>query len=136
MFNHLGRLTAAHPWAVVAAWLVAGALLTILAPAWDSRAQDDDIRFLPERCPSVRGYQLMQQAFPDDVFASRLVFTLERADAPLTEADLALVQFMVDDLEELRKQEPELKIGKPVSCRDAVVGGRLTSADKHCTTRR
>jgi RND superfamily putative drug exporter len=133
MFNHLGRLTAAHPWAVVAAWLVLGILLTLIAPAWDSRAQDDDIRFLPERCASVRGYQLMQQAFPDDVFASRLVFAVERTDAPLTEADLALVKFMVDDLEQLRQQEPDLKIGKPVSCRDAVVGSRLTSQDKHCT---
>ena len=108
MFNHLGRLTAAHPWAVVAAWLVLGVLLALVAPTWDSRTQDDDIRFLPERCASVQGYQLMQQAFPDDVFASRLVFAVERADRPLTDADFALVRDLVGDLEKLRKDAPEL----------------------------
>lgn len=82
MFNHLGRWTAAHPWAVVAAWLLVGLALTLFAPTWDSRTQDDDIRFLPERCPSVRGYQLLQQAFPNDVFASNLIFAVEHPTAP------------------------------------------------------
>ena len=47
--------------------------------AWNSKAQDDDIRFLPERCPSVRGYQLLSKAFPQDVFASKVVVAIERA---------------------------------------------------------
>jgi RND superfamily putative drug exporter len=133
MFKLLGRLAASHPWAICVAWLVVGALLMLFAPSWDSRTQDDDIRFLPERCASVRGYQLLQQAFPQDVFASRLVFALERADGPLTQADLRLVGKLVDALERLRRDEPELKIGKIVSCRDGIVGGRLTSEDGHCT---
>src|SRR5207244_4094887 len=76
MFHPIGRFVATHPWVVCAIWVVASGLLTTLAPKWDSRTQDDDIRFLPDRCPSVRGYQLMQEAFPDDVFASRLVFAV------------------------------------------------------------
>ncbi|MCI0458196.1 MAG: MMPL family transporter [Gemmataceae bacterium] len=133
MFKLLGRLAASHPWGICTAWLVTGLLLTLLAPTWDSRTQDDDIRFLPERCPSVGGYQLLQQAFPQDVFASRLVFALERSERPLTQADFALVGNLVDELEKLRRDAPELKIGKMVSCRDGIVGGRLTSADRHCT---
>jgi hypothetical protein len=133
MFERLGRLTTARPWLVCAAWVVAGIALTLIAPAWDTRTQDDDIRFLPERCPSVRGYQLLQQAFSDDVFASRLVFAIERDDAQLTEADLALVRQVVDDLEQFRKQTPELNIGKITSCFDGVIGSRLTSQDRHCT---
>jgi putative drug exporter of the RND superfamily len=133
MFKLLGRLAASHPWTVCAAWLVSGALLALLAPSWDSRTQDDDIRFLPDRCPSVRGYKLLQQAFPDDVFASSLVFAVERADAPLTEADFQLVGELVGELEKLRQQEPGLKIGRIVSCRDGIVGGRLTSDDRRCT---
>src|SRR4029077_15571814 len=70
---------------------------------------------------------------PDDVFASRLVFALEREDAPLSTADLALVKLLVGDLEQLRKDAPELQIGKPSCCHDSVIGSRLTSADKHCT---
>jgi RND superfamily putative drug exporter len=133
MFERLGRLTTARPWLVCAAWLVAGIALTLVAPAWDTRTQDDDIRFLPERCPSVRGYQLLQQSFPDDVFASRLVFAIERESAPLSDADFALVRQVVDDLEQFRKETPELNLGKITSCFDGVIGSRLTSEDRHCT---
>ena len=133
MFHPIGRFAATHPWVVCLVWVVAGILLTLVAPNWDSRTQDDDIRFLPDRCPSVRGYQLMQQAFPDDVFASRLVFAIEREDAPLTAADYDLVKVLAADLEQLRQDALELQIGKTCCCLDAVIGTRLISADKHCT---
>jgi RND superfamily putative drug exporter len=133
MFHFIGRLAATHHRIVCVAWLVAAGLLTLIAPSWDSRTQDDDIRFLPDRCPSVRGYQLMQEAFPDDVFASRLVIAVEREEGPLAAADLVLVQQMVDDLEHLRQREPELKLGKVCSFKDGAVGSRLTSKDRHCT---
>src|SRR5271165_692140 len=99
MFERLGRLTASRPWLICACWLVAGVALTVVAPDWDTRAQDDDIRFLPERCPSVRGYQLLQQAFPGEVFASRLVFAVERDEQPLADSDLELVRQLMDDLD-------------------------------------
>jgi len=133
MFSPIGRFAATHPWLVCIVWVVAGGLLTFIAPNWDSRTQDDDIRFLPDRCPSVRGYQLMQLAFPEDVFASRLVFAVEREEAPLFASDFALVELLVDDLDQMRKDAPELKIGKPCSCRDGIIGNRLTSTDQHCT---
>jgi RND superfamily putative drug exporter len=133
MFHRIGRFATAHPWVVCIAWAIGGLFLTAVAPSWDSRTQDDDIRFLPDRCPSVRGYQLMQQAFPDDVFASRLVFAVEREEEILGDSDFALVSTLVDDLELLRKQAPDLQIGKPCSYRDAVIGSRLISADRHCT---
>jgi RND superfamily putative drug exporter len=133
MFERLGHLTVARPWLICAVWLLVGVGLTLVAPAWDTRTQDDDIRFLPERCPSVRGYQLLQQAFPDEVFASRLVFAVEREDAPLSQNDFDLVHRLVDDLEQLRKVAPELSLGKITSCFDGLIGSRLTSQDRHCT---
>jgi putative drug exporter of the RND superfamily len=133
MFHPIGRFAASRPWTVCIAWLAAGLVLTLLAPSWDSRLQDDDICFLPERCAGVRGYQLMQQAFPDDVFASRLVFAVEREHQVLTEADFVLVKTLVSDLERLRREAPELKLGKPLSAQDGIVGSRLTSSDRHCT---
>src|SRR5262245_60033294 len=69
MFKFLGHFTTAHPRAICLTWLVVGVALTLVAPRWDSRAIDDDIHFLPDRCPSVRGYRLLEQAFPKDVFA-------------------------------------------------------------------
>jgi RND superfamily putative drug exporter len=133
MYSRIGRIAASRPWTICGCWLGLGFVLALLAPAWDSTTQDDDIRFLPQRCPSVRGYRLLEQAFPQDVFASRLVFAIERESAALTTADLALVKQLVDDLEALRKEAPELKIGKIVSCHDGILGSRLTSEDKQCT---
>src|SRR4051794_25474714 len=118
MFTYLGRVTAGHPWVVCAVWLALGAALALLAPSWDARAQDDDIRFLPGRCPSVRGYQLLEKAFPQDVFASRVIFAVERPDAKLSDTDLALVDGLVTELGKLRQEEPALQIKKIVSHRD------------------
>jgi RND superfamily putative drug exporter len=133
MFKALGRLATTHPWMICAAWLLAGGLLTLAAPAWDTRAQDDDIRFLPARCPSVRGYHLLEKSFPQDVFASRAIFAVERSNGPLGDADFQLVDGFVSDLRQLKKEEPELHIGSINSYRDGFVGNRLTSADGKCT---
>jgi RND superfamily putative drug exporter len=133
MFKFLGRFTAAHPGKICAAWLLAGLLLTLVSPSWDSRTQDDDVRFLPARCASVRGYELLKQGFPQDVFASRAVFVIERSDTKLTDADLALVERMVADLNTLKSEQPDLGIGRIYSHRDPCIGRRLLSADGQCT---
>jgi len=133
MFTRLGRFTTSRPWLVCAAWLVAGAALTLLAPRWDAKAVDDDISFLPARCDSVRGYQLLRQAFPQDVFASRAILTVERDDRPLDAADFAVVDRAVRGINRLRQDEPDLQIGRVYSHRDGFIGKRLVSADGHCT---
>ncbi len=132
MFKFLGRFTVGHPWLICAAWLLLAAGVGVVAPSWGSQAHDDDVRFLPERCASVRGYQLLEQAFPQDVFASRVIFALER-DRKLGDDDLALVEDVVADLSALRDAEPDLQIKKIYSQRDAFVGKRLLSADGQCT---
>ncbi len=133
MLSFLGRFTTTHPGKICAAWLLLGLLLSWAAPAWDTKALDDDIHFLPGRCASVRGYQLLAEAFPQDVFASRAIFTVERPEQPLTETDFTLVDRCVADLQQLRQSAPELQIGKIASYQDAVLGKRLVSADRHCT---
>jgi RND superfamily putative drug exporter len=133
MFKKIGRAAASRPWTVCGAWLAAGLVLSLAAPVWDSRTHDDDVRFLPDRCASVRGYRLLEQAFPQDVFASRAIFAVERRDASLTEADFALVDRCVAKLEQLKKNEPGLKIGRIVSRGDGLIGTRLTSEDGRCT---
>jgi RND superfamily putative drug exporter len=132
MFTFLGRITARHPWPICAAWLAVGLLLAWAAPPWDARAHDDDIHFLPERCASVRGYNLLEQAFPQDVFASRVIFALERPAGPLGEDDLALIDEMVAELSRLRQDEPELQIKRICSYRDPFIGKRMLSADGRC----
>jgi RND superfamily putative drug exporter len=131
MFKLLGRFAAAHPFLICAAWLVVGIAVTVGAPNWDQRAQDDDIRFLPERCASVRGYRLLEEAFPQDVFASRIIFAVERVEG-LSASDLGLVGEMVGDLNRLREQEPGLQINRVVSHLDPFIGKRLLSDDGRC----
>src|SRR5262249_38100351 len=109
MFDRLGRFTARWPWVVCGAWLVFRLGAAPLAPPWDARAKDDDVRFLPARCPSLRGYHLLERAFPQDVFASKLVFALEREGGALTDDDLGLVDEVVKDLNALRRDDPALQ---------------------------
>jgi putative drug exporter of the RND superfamily len=133
MFNFLGRLAVTHPWKIVLGWVTAAVLLLTLTPTWETKAHDEDIRFLPERCASVRGYHLMAQAFPRELDCSRITFALERSTAPLTPKDFALVDQLVGDLEQLHQADSDLKIGKIYSYRDPMIGKRLTSSDGLCT---
>jgi RND superfamily putative drug exporter len=132
MFHTVGRWTARFPWAIGFGWLLLGTFLSLIAPNWDNQAQDDDVRFVPERFTSVRAHQLMAEAFPQDVSACRAVFALERAEG-LTEADFDLVDEIASNLEQLRKEDPSLKIIKVESHQDPLVGCRLISSDRQCT---
>ena len=133
MFHRLGHCASSYPWAVCLAWLIAGVAIAVVAPHWDARAEDDDVCFVPDRFTSVRAYHLLQEAFPQDVFASRAVFAVEREDGPLTDADFALVDEMVIALESLRAEAPDFRLGKIESHQDGIVGTRMTSADRQCT---
>ncbi|MCS7044869.1 MAG: MMPL family transporter [Gemmataceae bacterium] len=133
MFQGLGRITAKYPWTICAVWLILGIGLTVAAPRWEALTEDDDVRFLPERFTSVRAYHLLEEAFPQEVFACRLVFVIERPHRSLTERDFQLVDTLVADLSELRRNSPGLKIGKIDSYQDGLVGVRLVSPDMRCT---
>lgn len=133
MFYRLGHFAAYRSWMVCAAWLIIGVVLSVIAPAWDTQTQDDDVRFVPDRFTSVRAYQLLQKAFPDDVFASRVVFALERDESALTQEDFQLAEAIVKDIEQLRQAKPEWKIGKVDSFQSGLVGWRMISSDQQCT---
>jgi len=112
MYRWLGRLAANHPWIVCAIWVCLGVIMTAFAPSWEKNSQDDDIRFLPQRCDSVRGYKLLEEAFPNDIFASKVVFLLKRKDGALQAADSLKLDKAVSALRALAKEEPKLQIGK------------------------
>ncbi len=132
MFRFLGRIAMRWPWLVCLAWLVIGLTLAVIAPSWSVCALDDDIRFLPARCDSVRGYQLLAEAFPQDVFASKLVLVVERRGQPLTDADRNFVDELAWQVIELGETDPKLQIKSVVSPADPLTGSRLVSADGEC----
>src|SRR4051794_17380345 len=103
MFERIGRIAAGYPKTICLAWVLLGAALTLIAPHWDTRTHDDDVRFVPDRFTSVRAHAIMEKAFPEDVFASRVVFAFERQDKQLLPADYKVVDRIVEELETLRK---------------------------------
>lgn len=133
MFRFLGRICVTHPLKVCAAWLLLAVGLTLVAPDWRRQSQDDDIRFLPDSYPVVRGFKLLEQAFPQDVFACRVLFSLDRAETELSAEDFELADRMTDELQALAKENPNLQITGVVSHREPMIGSRLISADNHCT---
>jgi len=61
-----------------------------MAPSWESVAQDGDFQFLPSHLPSRVGQRLLDEAFPAQRARSRMVVIIQRDDAELTNADLAI----------------------------------------------
>jgi RND superfamily putative drug exporter len=133
MFRFLGRLAVGNSGLICAAWAGLAVALTLIAPSWRAKSQDDDVRFLPPDTPSVRAHALLEAAFPQDVSASRAMFVLERPGQPLTPLDLKIADELTAALTELRRNEPALQINGVMGRRDPMIGSRLVSKDGHAT---
>ena len=133
MFEQLGRFIARYPLWIVLLWAASAASMYLLAPRWDERSQDDDLRYLPADSASMVGYQLLREAFPNEVSGSKVVFAFERPDQPLTDSDLALVDRVVIALEAERQRKPEAPWSAVTSYRDRLMGNRLRSSNGQCT---
>ncbi|MGC9975067.1 MAG: MMPL family transporter, partial [Gaiellaceae bacterium] len=79
MFDRLGRYVVAHPWRIIAAWVIATAIIVPFAPSLASVSSSDQASFLPSSYESVRAEKLVQKAFPDTNGASA-IFIVERGD--------------------------------------------------------
>ena len=132
MFDNLGRFTAHRPLWVLAAWGLLAGLLAAAAPAWEERCQDEDIHFLPARCLSVQGYELLRAAFPREVYGSKLILALERHDGRLRADDLALIKQLADELAALRRDHPDWGLGTITAPHDPLIGSRFCSPDGRC----
>ncbi|MBX7104344.1 MAG: MMPL family transporter [Gemmataceae bacterium] len=131
MFRFLGRLAVNHAGWICGAWVGVAIALTLIAPSWRAKAQDDDVRFLPADTPSVRAYALLEQAFPQDVCASRAMFVVERPGSPFSTEDLATVDKLTDSILQLKRDEPALQITGVAGRKDPLIGQRLISSDGH-----
>ena len=97
MFTGLGRLATRHPWLVIVGWIVVSVVIIATAPKLS--ATSDQSEFLPGKYESIRAANLQSDAFPqNNAVGAILVF--DRQDGkPLTHADSADVQHVVDGLE-------------------------------------
>jgi RND superfamily putative drug exporter len=133
MFKHFSQWIVHHPWLVCGAWLAILIAVTVVSPGWQSNGQDDDIRFLPTNSASVRALHILEQAFPQDVYASRLLLAVERPEESLGPDDFALVDRATAEIQALAAENPSLPISGVTSHREPLIGHRLVSVDKKCT---
>jgi len=79
LFERLGRYVVAHPWRIIATWVIAVAVIVPFAPSLASVSSSDQASFLPSSYESVRAQKLVNKAFPQSSGASA-IFIVERGD--------------------------------------------------------
>lgn len=100
MFAVLGRVATRRPWWVVAAWIIAGALVVVLAPSL--KTSTDQAKFLPDSYESVQAQDLQKQAFPGGHHGGAVVVFRKADDLPLFPQDHATVARVSAELQALR----------------------------------
>ncbi|WP_372735560.1 MMPL family transporter [Nocardioides sp.] len=93
MFAFLGRSAARRPWWTIAGWVIAAALVIVLAPKFEATTDQSD--FLPRDYESIRALDLQAKAFPDQTSPGAVV-VFDRVDgAKLKRQDLAIIDEVV-----------------------------------------
>jgi len=90
MFLPLGRFVTRHWLAVIVGWVLIVVFLRWVAPNWDDVTRDGDLAFLPPQMPSVRGEQLLSDAFPSDRAKSEIAVYVGREEGALQGDELAV----------------------------------------------
>ena len=81
MFKFLGRLAAQPPLVHLrAAWVLLGALVASASGSGRRLGACRTTTFAscPNAAPAQCGYRMLEEAFPQDVFASKVIFAVER----------------------------------------------------------
>ena len=77
MFARLGSFSTRFRWYIIAAWVIAAALLTLLAPNINDVAVSDQRAFLPSSAPSLDASAVVKKYFPDRVSPSSAVLVVD-----------------------------------------------------------
>jgi RND superfamily putative drug exporter len=77
MFARIGAFVVRFRWYILAAWLVAATVLTLVAPNIDDVGVSDQRAFLPGSAPSLEAHALVAEYFPDRVSPSSAVIVVD-----------------------------------------------------------
>lgn len=100
MFARLGRLVAAHPWRVIAVWVVAFAVIVPFSPSLADVTNEDQTSFLPSSTESILAQDLAERHFPASSGATAR-FVLQREDGQaLSAADQSAIGGFARDLQD------------------------------------
>ena len=100
LFAWLGRAVVAHPWRVIALWVIAAAAVIMTAPGLPTTSNESS--FLPKNYESIRAMDLQNKAYPQtgNVTGSAAIIVFSRADGgQLTAADSAQVATVTKTLD-------------------------------------
>lgn len=87
MFARLSRAVVAHPWRVIAAWVVVAVGLVAFAPPLDSITNNDQTQFLPKSYESVQATEIAAKAFPQSTGTSAIIVVKRKDGGELTPSD-------------------------------------------------
>lgn len=99
MFARLGRSVVAHPWRVIAAWVLVAVGLGFFAPGLDSITNNDQTQFLPKKYESVQATEVASRAFPQTTGTSAIIVVRRGDGAELTTTDVDRVAQIAADLQ-------------------------------------
>lgn len=129
MLAGLGALVIHHSRLVIAAWLGLAVVLHLVAPRWNDVIRDGDLAYLPPSMPSVRGVQLLSDAFPEERGRSEMAVIVERPGSRLSTRDLLWSDSLA---EKFRAQADRLAIADVWNRNTDIVGDKLVSrASQH-----
>jgi len=125
IFDRLGGVVSRHWLAALLAWIVLAAVVVRFAPRWDDVTKDGDFAYLPAAMTSVQGERLLEEAFPEALSKSQVIFVVSRADGPLRQADLDIADGLVEEY--TPGEDAEGPILGVLSHQTEVVGEKLKS---------
>jgi putative drug exporter of the RND superfamily len=128
MMRAIARFAARWWWAVIAVWVGAAAVLTVLAPPFEEVATFDEAAFLPADSDTVVGSALHDEAWPDENFSRVASIGLVRPDEELTEED---EEYALELVEWLENDAPPALGDVMTHLRDPNLEGALASEDGH-----
>ncbi|MBV6758825.1 MMPL family transporter [Rhodococcus opacus] len=87
MFAYIARTVVAHPWRVIAAWVVAAIAVILFAPSLDDYTTGNQQTFLPSSFESSEAQAVGNQYFPSLSGATGSLVVVRADGAPLSPAD-------------------------------------------------
>ena len=124
MFVLLGKFVTRHWLAVIVGWVLVVVLLYAVAPNWDDVTRDGDLAFLPPQMPSVRGEQLLSDAFPRDRAKSEIAVYVGREEGALQGDELAVAYDLARQFKNLHGVAALTRAKQHVRGRTTAAGGR------------
>lgn len=87
MFTYIARVVVAHPWRVIAGWIVVALAVIILSPSLDDYTTGNQQTFLPSTFESSQAQDAGNQYFPTQSGANGSLVVTRFDGAPLSPAD-------------------------------------------------